>query len=322
MPEAATVVTETTPTQTQSTEQTQTSESTPQGPIHGNPAAEEARRALYEKHYGTTAPQTTEVAPTPTPTPAPAVTAPATSEPTVTTPAAPAQVTLPQEFLEAFTAMKAELAAIKGAVAPPPPPPPPVDPNAEPTWISLLREGKVKEAEDALVESVAKRQREDIAKTQQETVDQAVTRAREIARAEADVESFVKELRVANPDLSIMESFVTNDAQARLARVQASGSIKTTDDAVREYKKAVLDATESARKIAQQLRGVGKTEAMVRTKEVLSASTPTPQQIVQRQDTSAAPTGEQPAGDPVEEARKYLEARQQRETSLKNPYAR
>lgn len=314
MPEAATVVTE-----TPSTQETPVTPVTPASePVQGNPAAEEARRALYEKHYGTPA----AAEPVVPATPAPVAVTTATSEPVAPAPTAPAQVTLPQEFLDAFNAMKSELAAIKGAVAPPPPPAPPADPNAEPTWISLLREGKVKEAEDALVESVAKRQREDIAKQQQETVDQAVTRAREIARAEADVESFVKELRVANPDLSIMESFVTNDAQARLAKVQASGVIKTTEDAVREYKRAVLDATESARKIAQQLRGVGKTEAMVRNKEVLSASTPTPQQIVQRQDTPVTPSGEQPAADPVEEARKYLEARQQRETGLKNPFAR
>lgn len=264
--------------------------------ITGNPNAEEARRALYEKHYGTPAP-----APAPadaTPAPTPAVT-PAPAVPAEPTPA-PAAV-IPPEFMEALKTFQAELAAIKAQTAPPAP----VEPTPAPTdetespFVTLLREGKVNEATAALAAEVAKL-------NQAQIVDQAVARAREVARAEAEIESFVKDLKTANPELLVMEAFVTADAQARLNAAQTSGKIKTTEDAVREYKKAVLDATESARKIALQLRGEGKTEAMVRNKEVLSASTPTPNQLVPRQDTPQEP--QEPV---VESPESYLEMRKQ-----------
>jgi hypothetical protein len=112
-------------------------------------------------------------------------------------------------------------------------------------------------------------------------IDQAVNRAREIARAEADIDIFVRDLRASNQDIIDMEQFVTLDAQSRLGAAQAAGKIKTTEDAVREYKKAVLESTDAARKTAQKLRGSGKNEAMVRSREVLSASTLSPQQITQ-----------------------------------------
>ena len=257
----------------------------------GNPSTDEARRALYEKHYGTV-PAPTEVAPV---TPA----APATpaAEPVVATP--PAAPAIPPEFMEALRSFQAELAAIKAQTASPTPPPAPPAPEAEAPFVALLREGKVNEATAALAAEVAKL-------NQTQIVDQAVARAREVARAEADIESFVKDLKTANPELLIMESMVTADAQQRLAAVQASGKIKTTEDAVREYKKAVLDATESARKIAQSLRGEGKTEAMVRNREVLAASTPTPNQLNPRQP--AAPEPQEPV---VESPESYLEMRKQ-----------
>lgn len=268
-------------------------------PSETDAAADAARRALYEKHYGST-PAIPAAEPVVPATPAPAAT----------------QLSLPPEFVSAFQTMAAELAAVKAAVAPPPAPVVP----GEPEFVTLLREGKTSEAIAAMAKEVKKLNQAETEQSQRDTVDQAVSRAREVARAEADVESFVKELRAVNPELSVMEAFVTSDAQARLAKVQATGVIKTTEDAVREYKRAVLDATETARKIAQQLRGAGKTEAMVRSREVLNASTPTPQQVVMPNDPQ--PTQETTEVDPTESARKYFESRQRRELGLKNPLTR
>jgi hypothetical protein len=116
-----------------------------------------------------------------------------------------------------------------------------------------------------------------------------------------------------------MEPFIAMDAQQRLAALQQAGQIKSTGDAVQAYKKAVLDATESARKVAQKLRGSGKTEAMTRSREVLSAQTMNPQQVDstrQPQTTDTEPLQGEDA------ARAYLEKRKSVEASLHNPYAR
>jgi hypothetical protein len=288
----------------------QTVVTTPAEPVHGNPAADEARRQLYEKHYGTTPPADAPV------TPAPAAVTPV-AEPVVATPVVepvtPPVAVIPPEFMEALRTFQTELAAIKAQTAPPAPPTPTPAPESEAPFVTLLREGKINEATAALAAEVAKLNAAQQKQTEAQLVDQAVARAREVARAEADIESFVKELKTANPELLVMEQFVTADAQTRLNAAQASGKIKTTEDAVREYKKAVLDATESARKIAQQLRGAGKTEAMVRNREVLTASTPTPNQLTPRQDTTPEPT------EPVMESpESYLEMRRNNAAKLQN----
>lgn len=245
----------------------------PTEPVRGNPAAEEARRALYEKHYGSVA--TEEVAPTGTSSQPPVSASTAQVEPAPAgTSSAPAIAQLPPEVLAMLQAVQAELAGVKQQLRPVAPVVA-TEHETEPSWIALLREGRVTEAEDALAIAMAKR-------AQAPMVEQAVARTREIMSAQNAAEQFVNEVRAANPELLIMESYITAEAARALEVVKASGKLKTTEDAVREYKKAVLDATENARKLHQTIRGSGKTEAMVRSREVLSASTPVPQTLTQR----------------------------------------
>jgi hypothetical protein len=161
----------------------------------------------------------------------------------------------------------------------------------------------VKEAEDALAEAMAKR-------AQAPMVEQAVARTREIMTAQNQVEQFVNEVRAANPDLLVLESYITAEAARALEVVKAAGKIKTTEDAVREYKRAVLDATDTARKLHQTIRGSGKTEAMVRNKEVLSASTLAPQQLNQRTEAPAEASQPEP-----ESMSSYFENRKKAEAS-------
>lgn len=267
-------------------------------------AIEVKRKELYEKHYGITP----EPVATGTASAAQADTAPPTT--------APAGVD-PGQFQAAMAAIAQEFAALKESIGKPQQAAQ-VAPaaEAEPGWISLLREGKIKEAEVALAATVAGLVKD---QTQGPTIEAAVARARELAQAESHIESFVKDLRVANPDILDMEPFIAMDAQQRLAALQQAGQIKTTGDAVQAYKRAVLDATESARKVAQKLRGSGKTEAMTRSREVLSASTMNPQQVDatrQPQTTDAEPlVGEAAVAD-------YLEKRKSAAAGLHNPYAR
>lgn len=252
------------------------------------------RAALYEKHYGTSSGD---------PTPPATVTSTASAaqaDPTLATTTVPPAGVSPEQFSQALQAIQAEFAALRTERTPTGTST--TEAVTEPGWISLLREGKVAEAEAALAQSIA-------GKLQGPTVEQAVARAREISRAEANIESFVKDLRTANPEISDLEPFIAMDAQQRLAVVQNEGKIKSTEDAVTYYKKAVLEATDSARKIAQKLRGSGKTEAMTRNREVLSASTLPPQGV----DTARAQqtTDSEPVPETAEsyfEKRKALEA--------------
>lgn len=276
--------------------------------IQGNDATDAARKALYEKYYPESTGTSSDPVATTTASAAQADTTPVTT--------APAGVD-PAQFQQAMAAIAQEFAALKESIGKPAQATQPAAAaEAEPGWISLLREGKVKEAEQALAASVATMVQ---AQVQGPTVEQAVARARELAQAESHIESFVKDLRTANPDIVDMEPFIAMDAQQRLAALQQAGQIKSTGDAVQAYKKAVLDATESARKVAQKLRGSGKTEAMTRSREVLSAQTMNPQQVDstrQPQTTDTEPLQGEDA------ARAYLEKRKSVEASLHNPYAR
>ena len=291
MPEPTTVVApETTVATSAATE-------TVQQPVAGNPEADARRAALYEKHYG---------APEGSTSPEPVVTSTASAaqaDSTLASTTAVPQGVSPETFQEFARAIQQEFAALRTQLQPTPTGTAAAE--AEPGWITLLREGKVTEAEAELAKRVA-------AQVQGPAVEQAVNRAREIARAESNIESFVKDLRLANPEIVDMEPFIAMDAQQRLAVVQQSGSIKSTDDAVREYKKAVIDATESARKIAQKLRGSGKTEAMTRNREVLSASTIQPQGVDTQRTQQT--TDSEPVAETVES---YFEKRKASEASRK-----
>lgn len=270
----------------------------PETPAVPTPGTDQdaARRALYEKHYGTPSGDTT----------APPVTSPAPAAQADTTQDTTATAGVPPEyFTSALDAIRQEFAALRQQMTPAPVAAPTTPAEAEPGWVSLLREGKIAEAEQALAVAIA-------AKVQGPTVEQAVARATERMQAESEINSFVKDLRSANPELVDMEKFVAVDAQERLFKLQNEGKIKTTEDAVREYKRAVLDATESARKIVQKLRGSGKTEAMVRSREVLSASTISPQQV------DAARAQQTTDGEPVQEtAESYFEKRKAAESARK-----
>src|SRR5579871_4624844 len=150
---------------------------TPDSPVRGNPAADDSRRQLYEQYYGATSSE--EVAPAGTASQPPASTSPAQGDSIPEgTSSAPAAPPLPPEYLEVLRAVQNELAAVKQQLKPVAPT---VDTSAEPepSWIALLREGRVTEAEDALANSIAKR-------AQQPIVDQAVARTREVMGAQAE----------------------------------------------------------------------------------------------------------------------------------------
>jgi hypothetical protein len=199
------------------------------------------------------------------------------------------------EFMRQVTA---ELADLRSKVAPPTPTTPTTPP--EEAFVSLLREGKVKEAIDVLALAVA-------AKNKPELTQDTLQQTREVMRAEADVDRFTTQLRTDNPELVQMEGWIASEAQRRMADARQQGQVRTTDDAVRIYKSAVTEAVTSARKLYLAIRGDGKQEAQVRQREVLSSRPITPQSTdTQRPQV----TGQDAPEPPTDTTADYLKKRE------------
>lgn len=249
------------------------------------------RQALYEQYYGTqTGGDTAVVEQSPiTDTTAQVVIETAT--------AAPVTATLPPEVIQLMQSMQAELAALKTQLKPTVPV---IDTTheLEPSWIPLLREGRIKEAEDAMAEAMAK-------KVEARLIEQSSSKTREIMRAENKVDQFVNELRIANPELVPMEKMIAADAQQLMNVAYQAGKVKTTDDAVRIYQESVTEAVSSARKLYHTLRGDGKQEAQVRQREVLSSRPISPQQV----DTNRQQTNQQQQEPPAQTDVEYIQRR-------------
>jgi hypothetical protein len=194
--------------------------------------------------------------------------------------------------------MQAELAEVKAKLTPTAPVVN-TEHSPEPGWISLLKEGRIEEAQDALASLVAK-------KNQDVLLQQGVAQTRELMRAENEIDRFTTDLRSQNPELVPMEKTIAVDAQERMAAARNAGLIKTTDDAIRIYKESVTEAVKSARKLYLLIRGEGKQEAQVRQREVLSSRPMTPQAT----DTNRPQaTGQEAQEPPVETPAEYLEKR-------------
>lgn len=232
-------------------------ESTPTTPVTEGPRDAD-RAALYEKHYGSTA-ATTEAQP---------VTESTAQVEHPQVPVAPPVAQLPPEVLQLLQSMRDELAEVKSKIAQPVAPAVET-PTPELAWITLMREGKVEEATNALAEFVAK-------KNSQQTIDQAVAQSREYSRAESTVAAHVTAVRAANPDMLALEPMISYDVTQRIAKANNAGLVKTTDDAIRVYIQSVNEAVSEARKLYQSIRGDGKQEAMTRNREVLSSRPVTP----------------------------------------------
>lgn len=245
------------------------------------------RQQLYERYYGSQTPQDTtssggDAATDDNASVVATTDTTAQVDPVATsTDTAPPAPQFPPEMLQVLQSMQQELQQTRAELATlRQPAQQQVDPATEARWVTLLKEGKVAEAESALADSVAARVQE---KIQQPVAEQTMARA----RAGAEIETFVTNLRTQNPDLVPMERYITIEASEALAQLQSAGKIKTPEDAVREYKRVVLEATESARKLAQTLRGAGKQEAQVRNREVISSQTIAPQSVnTNRQQTT------------------------------------
>ena len=199
------------------------------------------------------------------------------------TPAAPAAAPAADAFdyKSAFTqlnanfeAMKADLAA--RATQPTVPTTPALPPE---DWFDHLQHGRRTEAEKVLVDNVTNKAAAQITK---DTLAQAI----DLMRTEHDIESFNDQTRQNNSDLLDVEDLISLKAEQYF---RAAPQPKSTKEFTETYKGSVTKAVEDMRKVLQRTRAVAKSEAMTVQREVLGASTVTPNQItsVNREITDA-----------------------------------
>jgi hypothetical protein len=217
-------------------------------------------------------------------------------------PSAPAAPDLASEI----AVLKAQLTTLTEALKPVPQvtaPQTPAPPAPQPTFVDLLREGKFDEAEKLIIDKATAQIRSTMVP---EVLESSVAQNRSIARAEAEIEKFVNQVRTENADLAPFEGYVVYQAEQAMARQRAEGKINSTEDLVKAYKENVLEALKNTRTIAQTFRGAGKQEAMTTRSEVLSTSTVPPNGV----DTSRGQvqqTEDQPLKEPT--VSDYLAAR-------------
>jgi hypothetical protein len=164
-----------------------------------------------------------------------------------------------------------------------------------PSWVELVRQGKIEDAEKALFSKFE-------SKLKTETTSEAL----EMFRVETEVNGFLSDLRAKNPDLVSFEDLIGVKAQAHLEAEFAGGKIHNTAAYLDAYKRAVNSAVADARNLVQQIRAAGKNEALTVKQEVLSSSPIAPNGV--DQNRGALPNkGGQP---PPQTAQDYIAQRQ------------
>lgn len=271
--------------------------STPAAPA--SPATPQAtdRAAVYAQYYGSQQVEPPATEPTVQSQPTAHV---VQSEPEPQTPEAPA---LPPEIIEVIQGLQQQVQSLQQQLTPPQPPAP-ASPAEEDDWIALLSQGKKAEGEAALARAIRKNLGMD--DYQQQAVQAAVERV----QVENEINTFVRDLRTANPELVPMEDLISIKAQSMLEA--ASPRIKSSSDFVKEYKSAVTKAAEDVRKLYQQIRSAGKEEAVTRNTQVLSSTPVPPNPVSSPREQAQTDTNAQP-DTPFD----YLAKRKQREYQLR-----
>jgi hypothetical protein len=237
---------------------------------------QETREALYQKLYGQgNQPPAAEITP-------PNSTLPAQEPDYKALYAQQAQQL--QAILEKLNAP-----APTAAVAPPAP---------TEDWFALLQAGKRTEAEQVLKDYVAQG-------AQQKIIQETLVQAMELNRMEREIEDFNNSVRASNSDMLDVEDLISLKAEKEFSLLQPT--IKNNKDYIAAYKTAVNKSVDAMRNTMRRTRAAAKNEALTTKREVLASTTMAPNDITQRQETSA-PHGE--TENQMQSPTDYLAARQ------------
>lgn len=208
------------------------------------------------------------------------------------------------QFKESVQGLTEEVQQLKQQITevkqnPPPAPTQDLTAREKTTFVELLRNGDFEAAEELLATKAAKRMESKLT----EQMEALQSKMSERQKIDKQIESFVSDLRRENPEIVPLEELITVKAQAKIQA--AEGRIKSSEDFIREYKKAVQESVEDAKKLIQSYRGAGKEEAMTTKRTVLSASPISPNGVTSNGEAS------QVATSPDVSAESYVARRQQ-----------
>ncbi len=209
----------------------------------------------------------------------------------------------PPDLTDTIRSLKEEITALRTQVAQPPT----MSTQEKQNFLSLLKDGKVEEAEEYLTSRAVERSNraieERVAKLQEEITQRT--------RFETQINDFVSTVKSQNPDLLPFEELITTKASARLDLELKSGRIQNQSQLFKAYQKAVLDEVENTKRLIQTIRGDGKQDALTTRQQVLSSSPARPNPVTSNGD--ATPKDEK---QPMTTA-DYLAARQKRMQATK-----
>jgi hypothetical protein len=177
----------------------------------------------------------------------------------------------PPDYQAAFLQLQNELTAIKQALIPATPLPV-AQPAPGSDWFELLQAGKRTEAEAAMRTFVA-------SGVKAEITQNAVLQALETMRIQDTVNGINNDLRVQNPDLVPLEEYVAMDAKRTFDSLPPQLQPKTAEEYIKVYTRVVSDSAGKVRKQFQLARAAGKADAMTISREVVNASTLTPNSV-------------------------------------------
>lgn len=180
--------------------------------------------------------------------------------------------------------------------------------QSEKSWLELLKDGHVEDAEKIMAQRLGLIQNLD--DRQQRAVQEALT----LFDARQQVAMYTAEVKAKPENAAIlpMQRQIEAIVDHRMRLAQAEGKIKLPSDYVTVYKQVVEEETTEARKLALTLRGEGKQEGQTRITEVFGNPNLRPNQVNTQQATQQGETTQE-----GESTSDYFAKRKQRESALR-----
>jgi hypothetical protein len=196
------------------------------------------------------------------------------------TQAAPQTVvaTLPPEVTYTLSNINNRLAAMEERQSAPPPKPQPTQAEVEAQqmeWVQKIRDQDFKGAQEVIVRETRRGMEQDLNNVRQAAYQDALT----ASQLHMEMDRYTNEVRVKNPDLAQFERYLQAPVAERVEVARRTGKVNNPQDFVREYKAAVDAEVANLRNLGFQFRAAGKDEALTRSREVVSSTPLSPQQL-------------------------------------------
>lgn len=197
----------------------------------------------------------------------------------------------------AFTALSAELQAIKQQLAGHGQKPEKVTQETKDEFLDLYARGDKEGARQALIREMAPQIKADLTRS----ISQDVIRTQ---RAETEIREYGNRLRSENPELVPFERAISLEAQDMVRQAVRQEIVKTVEEYVSASKQALKLTVDAYKKRALALKGEGVTQAQTRQTQVVSSSAVSPGQTQKMSSDGQSQ-------EPDVSAKSYLERRRE-----------